>query len=1104
MPSDASSRRQFLSQLAAAGVGGAVLAASAAGLCQVLEPRAIANPLGAYPDRDWEKVYRNLHSTDSTFAFLCADPEGHGCLLRAETKNGVVVRVGPTYGYRKAVDQDRRGVGQRWDPRCCQKGLTLPRRQVADRRCKKPMVRRWLLDWAQAGLPRDEKTGRPRGFEPRRGQGDWVPLSWDEAETLIGRVLTDVAQTYGGEVGRQKLAEQGYAGAALDAMDGAGTQVIKVSGVHSTEGVLRSGAAARFAGGLGLLDDRQRSAGAQRARGGRVWQRHDEAVGHRQAAGVPSFDTEACNLEHARLCVAWGLDFVVTEGPDAHWWTGAVARGMQLVTIGSTTTPSAAKAGRAVLIRPGTGAALALGIAREIIASKRFDAGFVTANTDLVHLVRTDAGRKLRAAEVFGQRDPAPPSKTLVLDGAAPAEPAQPGAVLSRERFRGWGELVVWDEGRGEAVAVGRDAVGRSFAGLGITPRLRGTVTVPLADGTQVECRTVFDETWQLLDSTYTARNVEQLTGAPQATIKALAASIAGQEGRVFFALGTGPHRGLHADLEDRAVVLLAALVGAMGRFGGGIGTFGAHRAEVLGGLSQLTDEDPFAAPRPVTEPALERRIWAAESPLLFPDAELEASQNEAPALGRSHVPTPTKVMVSFGASPLDGAPGQYARVLESLSKVELIVASNWWQTAGCEHADLVLPTDSRLERRHVDAVAHGSHPFLCVAPLSKLPRLHDTRSELEIAAGLSRAIGRASRDERHGPYWAAVLLDGSRHALQRVLDGSSAARGYRVAELERLAQEGVPALLMTRTRPRTAGWEQREEDRPWYTRSGRLELFCEEMELIRAGESRIVHREPAEGTLHAPGGLVDGAAAVSKVLSSNHPRAADGYRFVLELAPHRHAGELGGDIDLLALWTGPFGDIHRRDGRSPSVGEAFAELNPADAKALGLRDGDYAFVDAEPPSAEAASRTLLRVRANPGVQRGTCRIAMTAHSASAGTVEAARSGAAAQSEPGGYQAMTRSGGPLGLTRARRKATLTTDSTVGRVPGSHEIREGYRIGASGPSRALSEALVKIQKAEDGGPDGKSKWGPTAAGLVPGAESRLLADQLAGRHATLEE
>ena len=91
-----------------------------------LEPMTISNPLFLYPNRDWEKTYRNLYQHDSSIVFLCAPNDTHDCLLRGFVKNGVVTRIAPTYGYSKAKDLNGNQASQRWDP-----PTYLPKNRVA-------------------------------------------------------------------------------------------------------------------------------------------------------------------------------------------------------------------------------------------------------------------------------------------------------------------------------------------------------------------------------------------------------------------------------------------------------------------------------------------------------------------------------------------------------------------------------------------------------------------------------------------------------------------------------------------------------------------------------------------------------------------------------------------------------------------------------------------------------------------------------------------------------------------------------------------------------------------------------------------------------------
>ena len=157
------SRREFLARLSAAGFGGfAASSVKAWGL------DAPANPLAAYPDRGWERSYRDLWKYDSTFTFLCAPNDTHNCLLNAYVRQGVVTRIGPTMRYGEATDLERQPHQHRWDPRVCQKGLALTRRFYGDRRVNQCMVRAGFKRWYEAGFPRGSDGLPPRQVLPAR------------------------------------------------------------------------------------------------------------------------------------------------------------------------------------------------------------------------------------------------------------------------------------------------------------------------------------------------------------------------------------------------------------------------------------------------------------------------------------------------------------------------------------------------------------------------------------------------------------------------------------------------------------------------------------------------------------------------------------------------------------------------------------------------------------------------------------------------------------------------------------------------------------------------------------------------------------------------
>ncbi len=134
------SRRKFLKNGLLASMGAVALSGLSADafgeVSDFFDPMDIDNPLAKYPNRGWEKTYRDLWQYDDEFTFLCAPNDTHNCLLKAHVKNGTMVRIAPSYAFGNAKDVMGNQATARWEPRCCQKGLALTRRFYGDRRAK--------------------------------------------------------------------------------------------------------------------------------------------------------------------------------------------------------------------------------------------------------------------------------------------------------------------------------------------------------------------------------------------------------------------------------------------------------------------------------------------------------------------------------------------------------------------------------------------------------------------------------------------------------------------------------------------------------------------------------------------------------------------------------------------------------------------------------------------------------------------------------------------------------------------------------------------------------------------------------------------------------
>jgi len=395
------SRRRFLFQMAGAGAGTALISQSAIGATQLLAPVDIQNPLSNYPNRDWEKTYRDLYHYDSSFTFLCAPNDTHNCLLRGFVKNGIVTRIAPTYGYHS----------------------------------KRPMVRKGFMDWINAGFPRDPQTGAVDKKYMQRGRDSWVAASWDEAFELAAKAMVNIARTYSGEDGQKKLLAQGYDPLMVEATLGAGTQTLKFRGGMPPLGMTRVFAQYREANAMTLLDDKIRGKGTE-SLGGRGFDNYswhtDLPPGHPMVTGQQT-----------------GMNWITTKMPDSHWMTEARMKGTKVIVIAAEYSATASKADEVIVVRPGTTPALALGVAQVLISENLYDDAYTKANTDLPLLVRMDTGNTL----------------VLPTGEKGPPIHKQPGTVLNEKQREDWGDFVFWDASDNKPVAMNRDQVSKHFSG---------------------------------------------------------------------------------------------------------------------------------------------------------------------------------------------------------------------------------------------------------------------------------------------------------------------------------------------------------------------------------------------------------------------------------------------------------------------------------------------------------------------------------------------------------------------------------------------------------------------------------------------------------------
>jgi nitrate reductase alpha subunit len=1112
-----------------------------------IEP--IDNPLEAYPNRDWEQVYRDLYNPDSTYHYLCAPNDTHGCLLKASVKNGIAVYADPSFGYKYATDTYGNQASARWDPRACVSGLAYIRRAYSDRRLKGCYVRQGFKQWIDDGFPREADGQPPLRYREGRGKEDFVKATHEEAADLVARGYLDVARTYSGDDGAALLEAQGYyEPEMIETMHGAGVQALKFRGGMPYNAPFRIGGFYRMCNMMSLVDVAVRGVDPEESFGGRHWDSYswhtDLPPGHPMVTGQQTLDFDLSTAENARLITLWGMNWIATKMPDAHWLTEARLHGAKVVTIAPEYQSSSCKADRAIVIRAGSDGALALGLAHVIVRDGLYDEEFVKTQTDLPLLIRSDTKKLLLASDVIADYENAELSTVRVVEPGTKLPPAAEQSIqyAPTDLREEWGDQMVWDRATRQPAVVTHDHTGDNFP-ADVDAALEGTFEVTLVDGSTVEVRPFFDAVKQHLEDSCTPEQISAVTWVPVDAIEELAADIAANPTKTLFVEGMGPNHFFNNDNKDRTIILVAALTNNVGHYGGTVGSYaGNYRLPTFSGIAQWLYEDPFDITLDPDEPAKQNKRIKSESAHYYNYGDRPLKIGNKMFTGKTHMPTPTKTMQFANSNSLLGnAKGAHDVMVNTLPKIEMIVHNDWYWTASCEYADVVFGVDSWPERQLPDVYGSVTNPFLQAWPSTPMKRIFDTIDDMEVNALIAAALGERLEDPRFAEYWHFVTEKDPGVYIQRVFDQGNATRGYRFDELHESCKQGTPFYMMMRTTPKIVGWEQTNESVPWYTKTGRLEFYRDEDEFIEYGENMPLHREPVDGTVYEPGvlmaephPLIDPAQpeeyglrtddlstevrqvrhvvrTPDEIASSEHPLRAQGFSHVLITPKFRHACHtMGASVDSEVLIFGPFGDFYRHDVRKPWVSEGFVDLHPDDAAELGVADGDYVWIDADPsdrpfkgwqdrPDDYHVFRWMTRVRVNPSVVRKVARAWFHFHVATHGSVEGheARADGLARNPRTDYQAGYRYGSHQSATRAWLRPTLMTDSLTRKNGAGQMIGKGFELDVYCADGAPKESFVKFTKAEDGGESGEGLWYPAAQGYRPGTVNEGMQRYLSG-------
>ncbi|MBN8281110.1 MAG: molybdopterin-dependent oxidoreductase [Gammaproteobacteria bacterium] len=275
----------------------------------------------------------------------------------------------------------------------------------------------------------------------------------------------------------------------------------------------------------------------------------DLPTGVHMTVGEPLLGDTMAAVYKSRCCLVWFCNPAVTRIPDAHFFWEARYNGTEVIAISPEFTPTAMHASRWVNPQPGTDIALAMGMVQVLLEEDLIDRDYIREQTDLPFLVREDNGKFLRESDL------------------------KPGGRANL--------FYVWDEAtRGIAPAPGTGGppppptspvpvIPSGTLKLGaLKPALEGRWTVTTPAG-RVKVSTVFERV-KARARDYTADKASAVCGVHPDNIRQLARQFGTAKPAMIFT-GYRMCKWLQGDLLQRAFMLLLSLTGNLGKPGGGL-----------------------------------------------------------------------------------------------------------------------------------------------------------------------------------------------------------------------------------------------------------------------------------------------------------------------------------------------------------------------------------------------------------------------------------------------------------------------------------------------------------------------------------------------------
>lgn len=408
--------------------------------------------------------------------------------------------------------------------------------------------------------------------------------------------------------------------------------------------------------------------------------------------GAPVPGVYMPDLEQAGCILFWGYNPNIARLAHAVATTTALKRGARLIVVDPRRVGPANKADIWLRVRPGTDAALALGVAGVMIERGWYDRDFIRDWTNGPLLVRADSGRLLRESDL--------------------------SAAGSAERY------VAWSEATGRPIAY--DPVTGRYEGDNPEPALFGEFTIETLQG-KVVCRPAFDLAADLCRQ-YTPERVEAICGVEAGQVEG-AARMLWEARPVAYYAWSGVEMQTNATQIARAIGQICALTGSLDVPGGNVLFAAVPTASVRG------DELLSARQRALSLGLSERPLGPSRWQTITTDEVYRGIQQQKPYRVRG--------LVGFGANLLL-AHSDSLRGREALAALDFYVHADLFMNPTAEMADIVLPIASSFEREALKIGFEVSADAQSMVQLRRRvvePR-GEARSDTEIVFDLACRLG--------------------------------------------------------------------------------------------------------------------------------------------------------------------------------------------------------------------------------------------------------------------------------------------------------------------------------------------------------------------------